>query len=813
MAHVGTGYVDIQPDLSAFGRELSAKIKAALAAEPNANVEVTPDVDRSAARSLGRRLLSALGHQKVTVDVDVDTNRLRRTIGSKIETALGGLAAGLSGLLGNIPGIGGLFSGLTSAFGSTVLGASAATAAILGLGAVLAALVASLAAAVAGAAALGVALAAAAGPAVIVAVGAFAKLAQIIKAVKDHEANAGAEARGLAGSHQQLTAATDAVSQAQANLKEQTTAAFGAWADAIENVKDDLLGLKDAQLGIAESRLGLRQAKQDLRDFKREIGGTNLDAVFKKFTDVNVDTSGLTSALANARGTGGKKLTGDQELELERRILAVRQAKLQEAHATDTLHDSTVKLSADRKTEADFARRGVAAYKPYRDATLQLAGAQRSLAGAQLSVANAAARQNKAWKDLSPAERQFGKFLITLGDTLDKVFTPVMSALLQGVTRGLRDFAKAAADPKIGKALVTTGRALGDAFATIAKTLTSPEMRQAFVDFAKAGVRIIKTFGTKVFDDLALSLTRLAQVALPLLIQFLDKITKWFDGLEHSSRNTKNLRDDVTHLVDAFNAWFTLLTKTAVALVKVGGFLEPIGTGIVRFLTHPLESFGKAIGFSGQEIDKLRTVFAPLERVVVGAFKGILDSFRGTFQVMRGILRIFIGVFTGDFHEAWKGVKDIFRGGLKFIKGVFEQAIAPFRAIGKNLGKAIINGLIGIINIGIRALNKVLGPRSLGPLGHTPDLRLGEITPIGAKKPGVQIHDRKTVPKLSPAHAPSGRTIRASAASFVIPALAGVGGGRSTVIEHQEINVRTPSGRLPDPRQVAIGIAREIDKR
>jgi hypothetical protein len=117
----------------------------------------------------------------------------------------------------------------------------------------------------------------------------------------------------------------------------------------------------------------------------------------------------------------------------------------------------------------------------------------------------------------------------------------------------------------------------------------------------------------------------------------------------------------------------------------------------------------------------------------------------------------------------------------------------PFRAIGKHIGTAIINGLIGIINIGIRGLNKVLGPRNLGPLGHTPDLRLGEITPIGAPKPGVTIHKRKPVQRWRRRRGPERRVLL----------------GRVGDEQHQHHHARgRPARRRFVGQQIALELAR-----
>jgi hypothetical protein len=247
----------------------------------------------------------------------------------------------------------------------------------------------------------------------------------------------------------------------------------------------------------------------------------------------------------------------------------------------------------------------------------------------------------------------------------------------------------------------------------------------------------------------------------------------------------------VQHLVSVFNDWVTLLGKTATALLDIGRVLEPIGTAIVQFLSHPLQSLGQLLGATQRDIQDLSRVFEPVRRAAAAAIGGVLNIFRGMNAIIKGVVRVFAGILTGDFREAWNGVKTIFHGAIREIKGILQAALSPFAAIGKHLGTAIINGLIGVINIGIRGLNAVLGPRDLGPLGHTPDLRIGEITPIGQHKSGVTIHTRKPPAGSSPQHAPSGRTLRSGPVT-------------------NNINITTLDGNLPDGRAVGEQILRAV---
>lgn len=112
-------------------------------------------------------------------------------------------------------------------------------------------------------------------------------------------------------------------------------------------------------------------------------------------------------------------------------------------------------------------------------------------------------------------------------------------------------------------------------------------------------------------------------------------------------------------------------------LQKVDDFLQGI------FAKDWTEVFGPVLG--GQ----LNTFFATV--------KDIWDAIKKIFD---GVIDFIRGVFTGDWERAWKGVTEIFGG-------IFDGLIA--------LAKAPINGIIGLLNMGIDAVNTLIeGFNSIG---------------------------------------------------------------------------------------------------
>lgn len=176
---------------------------------------------------------------------------------------------------------------------------------------------------------------------------------------------------------------------------------------------------------------------------------------------------------------------------------------------------------------------------------------------------------------------------------------------------------------------------------------------------------------------------------------------------------------------------------------KLAPVIAKVANAVAKFITGMLDGRG-AGGKFVRVIETVGHVLGAMAHAAHLAIAGMIERFRGGVQVIRGIVKIISGVLTGNFSKAWQGVEGVFRGGLRIIHGILEGAIAPFVGIGRALGSGFVNALIDVVNAGIKVLNSVLRPRDLGPFGHTPDLRIGEIGHVdfSSHPSGVKINSR-----------------------------------------------------------------------
>ncbi|MCQ4089458.1 hypothetical protein [Exiguobacterium sp. LL15] len=89
--------------------------------------------------------------------------------------------------------------------------------------------------------------------------------------------------------------------------------------------------------------------------------------------------------------------------------------------------------------------------------------------------------------------------------------------------------------------------------------------------------------------------------------------------------------------------------------------------------------------------------FALVKTIVVGAWAAIKNVITGALNVIMGVVKVFTGIFTGDFSKMWEGVKQIFFGAIQAVWGYVNLVF-----VGRILkaGAALFTGLRSTVSAG-----------------------------------------------------------------------------------------------------------------
>ena len=657
---------------------------------------------------------------------------------------------------------------------------------------------ASAAAAVAGVGALAAALAAAAGPAAVLLIGVVSRLTKVFEALKAQDDAADASSRksaaGSAAAAQaaerrrsteaQLADALRGATQAEANLisareaaaeaiadanqtaadaardlasaqrgmREAGTQAFRELQDAAEDASDAIRGVKSAQISLDEAKLSVEEAVLDLKEFRQEAGaaGSALDAAFRKFSDVDVEFD--SGALREALGGAGVEDPRDQ-LELERRILAVRSAKQREKEATDELSDSerrrgraiadnarlqrggkgqtdTMIAAQDRLREAtrrageaeEEAQRlrdlGVAkapavvaaleAQRDARDSVASARAARRTAIAPGTTDAEERARQKTG--ELTGAEQRFLETIKKVRKELNGFLTPALDSVFDAMDKAVGR-APALLNPLRG-AFNDLGDAVGDTIDKLSGDLVSEDSVNRIKSFTEASGRLTRTLGGDALSHAGGIFGDIAEIAMPRLeegaTKVADQLEKW-DSLGGSPRQV----DTINKAVDSFEAWADGIT----AVIDLWGALirtvAPEGNELVRWITKGVRQFTRWLNTAeGQE-------------QVKQFFDDTIPSVKALLRVVWTLGKIFLRVlqFISPILEgaadALNWVLELFDGMLKVLNDIVSNPIGRWirYMIGQFLGIrgiATLIGLAGTALSGIGGIIRTLGPR-IGP--------------------------------------------------------------------------------------------------
>jgi phage-related protein len=349
-------------------------------------------------------------------------------------------------------------------------------------------------------------------------------------------------------------------------------------------------------------------------------------------------------------------------------------------------------------------------------------------------------------------------------------------------------------------------------------------------------VKSLLSFVGKVIKIIA----QLLQFFLPIFKPVLDGFNSLLDIFSAVLGFVDKLIEPFKTLIGYFLSLFVGMGPLGKAVGAVTKIFERFGGGIKGIL-------GAFKGFAGKVKNSLFKPFADAWGEVRKLFQtigGRLGS--AALKIMDGIEKVLKTVFhiiTTPYRLAWDAVTAIFakiKGPLvkaakaiwDGIKGAFQGVKGFFsRIFGTVIDviKGTLNGVIGVINIALKGINKITpSARHIGPLKIPgipdipliPKLAAGGITRgatsafIGEAGPEAVIPLSKSILReigFGIAAAMNGQIVQGRRLS---PAGAGGGGGgMRQIFEKVEVHMSAPGGGVPDPRAAAVMFSRELSRR
>jgi hypothetical protein len=652
---------------------------------------------------------------------------------------------------------------------------SALLALAVALGPALLALVASAAGAVAGFLVLSVSFVGVLAPAIILIIAAVKELTKAWSGVKNQQEAAKASALAIAQAQQGVHSSTQNLSSAQHNLGIQTTEAYNAWKTQLRAVREDLLAVQSAQLGVLQSQLAVKEAQQTLKEFRQSVGleGGQFDDLFKKLTNVDYDP---TNILKDLKGTPGGDLAGKQSDELERDLLNVKQAQLGVKQSQETLHTSSEKLATDRQLEDRYLKEGIKAYPGYIAALKEVQQAQEAMVTAQRTLVKEQDAASHPIEQLSKEQLSLGTALHSIAAGLKALFGPAVSQVLKGLLEGLNEFTSAVKDTALQTAFRQLGKAIGEVFEALGKTLASPEIKRSFTELVRGSSELVKTLGSSIIINFIKIFTQLAVAAMPAMLRVVRDIGSEFKKWADDDEGVDKLRRSIHHIIEEFEDWATFTAKFG---DLIGAFFRDIsheGDSLTKSISHTYENWIKFLNTKKGQEEVLKFIKDSI------AFGKEFFHVLGTIvTVLSEIIKLFEKIFSVE-----KKVSPIFKAlssTPSIISGGSESA-----------GTKVLKAIVGIA--GHFAEGGVIGGIGYGGGDKIPFM--GEAGEFVLRKEIVRAIGVPALNALNQGRVPVGVT-------------AGSGGG-GTYID-KIILPPVPGNSSIDPTVAAVKLGRELSKR
>ena len=302
-------------------------------------------------------------------------------------------------------------------------------------------------------------------------------------------------------------------------------------------------------------------------------------------------------------------------------------------------------------------------------------------------------KYNKTMRNTSEfSVQEFKSSLNSLSISLGQKLLPTLTPVIKGLTSMVNRFAKLPSPVK-NSILILTGLAaiLGPMTIGIAALINSiGKIRDVMtgLSIAKKIKDIANSFKLLTIlnpTTLGIGAVIALGTAFVLAYQKIKPFREFINGIGKGI--IKGLRPVITMVGTIGNSLKKLFNA-------MKSYFSENGLSFLQAFANVFKVVAIAIGASMSEIIvTIRVALNLIKNVFSTTWGSIEQIVGGVFTAIGGLLKIFAGLFTGNWQLLWSGVKDIFSGIWDSFKGI----------VG-----GVINVIIGIVNSGIDGINWLL---------------------------------------------------------------------------------------------------------
>lgn len=317
-------------------------------------------------------------------------------------------------------------------------------------------------------------------------------------------------------------------------------------------------------------------------------------------------------------------------------------------------------------------------------------------------------KYNKTMRSTSEfSVQEFKSSLNSLSISLGQKLLPTLTPVIKGLTSMVNRFAKLPSPVK-NSILVLTGLAaiLGPMAIGIAALITSVgKIRTVMngLNIAKKIKDIANSFKLlTILNPTTLGIGAVIALGAAFVLAY-QKIKPFREFINGIGKGIMNSLRPVINMVGTIGNSFKKLFNA------MKTYFSENGLSFLQAFANVFKVVAIAIGASMSRIIVIIKVALNLIKNIFSTTWGSIEHiFKGVFEVIGGLLKVFAGLFTGNWQLLWSGVKDIFKGIWDSFKGI----------VG-----GVINTVIGILNTGIDGVDWLITKFGVKKIGHIPSVK------------------------------------------------------------------------------------------
>jgi hypothetical protein len=177
-------------------------------------------------------------------------------------------------------------------------------------------------------------------------------------------------------------------------------------------------------------------------------------------------------------------------------------------------------------------------------------------------------------------------------------------------------------------------------------------------------------------------------------------ISKVFGFIKNNAVVLSAFVGTIVVLVGVIKVWTAVQTLLNVTLVA-----NPIGlivVAIAALVAGVIVAYTKFASFRAV----VDSTFAAIRSAVDVAMPYVKSVIQGATDQILGIVKVFKGVFTGNWSQVWDGIKQILRGALTLVKTLLKAQLAIVVGLVQNIGPLLLSAAsaaFGVLKAGAQA--------------------------------------------------------------------------------------------------------------